>query len=483
MVDGARNTLEWTDDGDMVQEVLNVIKALKNTLYKIDSIISVDDNIFRSQPNGPAFPQDQDSRQQAPAPPSYASAVKLAPSNQHKPNQQPKPAIPSPALKLNTNNNAAAHNDGLEILSAEWNRSSNIILTFLSHVNPSAVYNYTNLIHSIVDHDLPNVIISHNTKWSKAVCSQVPSMGFNGHYWDSKITQEPQFVANPAEGLPPVALIVFTFEDPDGLKLKELLKTPIFMDGHHMLVSRAWSHSKALQQSKCLDKADASPEGQPINGLPVSQAWEAFAPLAPGHPKVATYVKHNIAGLTATSRPDIAKHPNLLPIEFTYGGSSFLTVNVYNGGNGVKAEAITLLSLIPLNPLVPMVVAGDFNLHHTVWSLLPSVNQQSAEDLLEWASDNLFYLANPRGTCTRRGAKGQRDSIIDLVFVNHAAQDSAVFSSPTVDEGLSFGSDHNTIVYSTSVQVYNEEEPDLDLGKCLDPDKQQEWTTNFTTRF
>ncbi|KAG5223535.1 Muscle M-line assembly protein [Salix suchowensis] len=291
MVDGARSTLSWTDDGDAVAEVLNVVKALKNTLREIDSMVSIDDDIFMSQPGVPVPVQDKgfdvfkseikdlfhsleanlssrisnverrlgsvplpssmptsthsapNSRPQASTPSSYMSAAKSAPSGQSKPNQQSKSMAPAPASKSNTksptpeaerksshilfhalnhtfSNNPAARNDGLEILGAEWNRS---------------------------DHGLDEVIISHDTKWSKAVCLRVPSVGFDGHYWDSKalgvllrrnpiiknlkITQEPRFVSNPAEGLPPVAPVVFAFEDPDGSKLKELLKTPIFMDG------------------------------------------------------------------------------------------------------------------------------------------------------------------------------------------------------------------------------------------------------------
>ncbi|KAF9486870.1 hypothetical protein BDN71DRAFT_1594749 [Pleurotus eryngii] len=337
MVDGARSTLSWTDDGDAVAEVLNVVKALKNTLREIDSMVSIDDDIFMSQPGVPVPVQDKgfdvfkseikdlfhsleanlssrisnverrlgsvplpssmptsthsapNSRPQASTPSSYMSAAKSAPSGQSKPNQQSKSMAPAPASKSNTkfvvrfqgrlppeaerksshilfhalnhtfSNNPAARNDGLEILGAEWNRSGNIILTFPFHVNPNTVYNHINLLHPIVDHGLDEVIISHDTKWSKAVCLRVPSVGFDGHYWDSKalgvllrrnpiiknlkITQEPRFVSNPAEGLPPVAPVVFAFEDPDGSKLKELLKTPIFMDGCHTPVSRPWSYS------------------------------------------------------------------------------------------------------------------------------------------------------------------------------------------------------------------------------------------------
>ncbi|KAG9217953.1 hypothetical protein PLEOSDRAFT_161915 [Pleurotus ostreatus PC15] len=59
MVDGARRTLSWTDDGDAVAEVLDVVQALKNTLHEVDSMVSVDDDIFMSQPSVPAPTQDK----------------------------------------------------------------------------------------------------------------------------------------------------------------------------------------------------------------------------------------------------------------------------------------------------------------------------------------------------------------------------------------------------------------------------------------
>ncbi|KAF9490347.1 hypothetical protein BDN71DRAFT_1434788 [Pleurotus eryngii] len=500
---GARKSLEWGGE-DTTPEVLDVMKALKSALQAFDNMIAIDDDVFMSQPisnverrigSVPSQPTSTNPPAPLPGGPTahqtgssallYASVAKLT-TNQTKPTQQPKTTTPPTAAKPNTkfvvrfqgclpseaerkssqilfhtlnqafNNNSAARNDGLEILSAEWNRNGNIILTFPYHINPAIIHNHANIIHPIVDHGLTDIIILHDTKWSKAVCSRVPSMGFDGHYWDTKalgvllrhnpiiknlkITQEPRFVSNPAEGLPPVAPVVFAFEDPDGSKLKELLKTPIFMDGRH--TPEPWYGRIGL------DKSDSSPEGQPINGLPALQAWESFAPLAPGHPKVATYVKRHVHGLASTPRPDIAKHPNLLPVEFSYGGSTFLTVNTYNAGNGEKAEAVMMLSLLPLNPVVLTIVAGDFNLRHSVWSIPPCTNQRSVEDLLEWASDNLFYLANLMGVRTRVGASGQCDSIIDLVFTNRSAIDAMVFSPPVIDEVLSFGSDHNALIYT-----------------------------------
>ncbi|KAF7426775.1 hypothetical protein PC9H_009144 [Pleurotus ostreatus] len=300
IVEGARKMLGWSDEAEAMHEILNVAKVMKTALSELDGSVSVDDDIFMSQPAMPSPPHGSsldafklevkdlfrnleanisarisnverrlssgsassqptppahngsNTRQQPSAPTMYAAAAKVGPPGQPKPAQQSKATSTPPAAKPNTkfivrfqgrlppevdrkssqflfhhlnqvfNNNAAARNDGLEILGTEWNRSGNI-----------------------------------------AVCSRVPSMGFDGHYWDSKalgvllrrnpviknlkITQEPRFVSNPADGLPPVAPVVFAFEDPDGSKLKELLKTPIFMDGRHTPV-RPWREKPKLTQ-------------------------------------------------------------------------------------------------------------------------------------------------------------------------------------------------------------------------------------------
>ncbi|KAJ8695574.1 hypothetical protein PTI98_008164 [Pleurotus ostreatus] len=329
ITEGAKKTLGWTVDAEAMTAVLGVIKTMKATLNELDGLVSIDDDIFMSQPTVPNPPLDNglDSFKSEvkdlfrtleanlstrlsnverrlgsgsnSSPISTTTPSGPAPRQQPNPSQSPLPRSPPSeadrkssqllfhSLNLAFSNNAAARNDGLEILGAEWNRSGNIVLTFPSHVNPSVVYNHTDLIHSIVDHNLNDVIISHDTKWSKAVCSRVPSMGFDGHYWDSKaldvllrrnpiiknlkITQEPRFVSNPAEGLPPVAPVVFAFEDPDGSKLKELLKTPIFMDGRHTPVPRTRPYRQIVQQAERLRQVrPKAPYDRTSHLLPIS---------------------------------------------------------------------------------------------------------------------------------------------------------------------------------------------------------------------
>ncbi|KAF9496767.1 hypothetical protein BDN71DRAFT_1505437 [Pleurotus eryngii] len=131
---------------------------------------------------------------------------------------------------------------------------------------------------------------------------------------------------------------------------------------------------------------------------------------------------------------------------------------------------------------MPTIMAGNFNLCHNAWSIPPSTNQQSAEDLLEWAVDNPFSLANLKGVQMRVSSSGQQDSIINLAFFNCAVIDLTIFSSPVVNEDLSFGSDHNALTY-TAKAVAQEEGTPTDLGKRLDPGKQKEWVANFTMKF
>ncbi|KAG5221480.1 hypothetical protein IMY05_C4393000300 [Salix suchowensis] len=270
---GARKSLEWGGE-DTTPEVLDVMKALKSALQAFDNMIAINDDVFMSQPRAGPAPQDNNTSldlfkaemrdlfrgleanlssriSNVERHRLIGSVVCECGQIDHKPNQTHPAAeddyaancrqtkhqivvrfqgcLPSEAERKSSqilfhtlnqafNNNSAARNDGLEILSAEWNRNGNIILTFPYHINPAIIHNHANIIHPIVDHGLTDIIILHDTKWSKAVCSRVPSMGFDGHYWDTKalgvllrhnpiiknlkITQEPRFVSNPAEGLP-----------------------------------------------------------------------------------------------------------------------------------------------------------------------------------------------------------------------------------------------------------------------------------------
>jgi hypothetical protein len=223
---------------------------------------------------------------------------------------------------------------------------------------------------------------------------------------------------------------------------------------------------------------DNDPDGTTISGEVANPAWEAFHPASTSAPKAITYIRRGIWHLSAHLCPDIAQHTNIVPVKVSYGGETFVIINVYNEGNGCKAAALDLLMLADLDVRTPMVIAGDFNLHYNAWALEPRGNDSSAAELIDWTSDNLLDLANPLGVATRRGHGNNRDSLIDLVFFNISANVDGSFADLAVEQDLFFESDHNALTWTLNTKSDAPPEPeDVSLGYVIDIALRPEWTT------
>ncbi|KAL0958632.1 hypothetical protein HGRIS_013969 [Hohenbuehelia grisea] len=278
------------------EELKDLIKGLENSLMLRIT------NLERQVRNQPNTQQKQARAPTADSPgtntPSYASAAaknspKTTPTtqataptppktNQRAPNvkfvvrfqgrappetHRQTPLILSTTLNLTLARSASARDAKLSVLGAEWNRTHNIILVFPAGTRPADVYAHSNIILPVVDHGLPNVLFTHDTKWTKLVVSRVPAHCPEGRALESsvlgvmlrrnpilknlKFAQEPHFIANPAEGLPTQAAIVFAIEDPDGSRGRDILRTPIYMGGV-LCPTRMWKEKpRFLQCARC----------------------------------------------------------------------------------------------------------------------------------------------------------------------------------------------------------------------------------------
>jgi hypothetical protein len=226
-------------------------------------------------------------------------------------------------------------------------------------------------------------------------------------------------------------------------------------------------------------RSDNDPDGTDVLGGVSNPAWDLFKPSAAGHPGVSVYVRRGVAGLSATTRPDILNHANALVVDFKYGDDVFRIFNIYNP-TGDGGDVIDALTAIDLDPAIPTAVSGDFNLHHQEWSLHHTRNDRSAGSLLEWTLLNSLVLRNEEGMRTRWGHANQRDSIIDLTFFDHFSTEDAVFSAYQVseDEDYTLGSDHNAIAWAVDFNSEFELE-DIPLGYKIDPERKQEWIDAF----
>lgn len=158
---------------------------------------------------------------------------------------------------------------------------------------------------------------------------------------------------------------------------------------------------------------------------------------------------------------------------------------MYNAGAGRDAESIDHIRNSFFDPLVPMAIAGDFNLHHPSWALNHPANHSISaptNEFAEWIVSNSFAIANSFTVPTRRGRTNQANSIIDLTLFNFAATDFNVFRSWECSEDLSFDSDHNGISWAIHPPEDDYITDEIsNTGIRIDPAKKQEWTIALET--
>jgi endonuclease/exonuclease/phosphatase family metal-dependent hydrolase len=92
-----------------------------------------------------------------------------------------------------------------------------------------------------------------------------------------------------------------------------------------------------------------------------------------------------------------------------------------------------------------VIYTGDWNMHHTNWSLDGSTRGQSAQHK-NWLDENNLRLINTPGVPTWQSNSGQQ-SILDLMFTNAPASNNSGIKDWQVNHELSFASDHFPITW------------------------------------
>ena len=102
--------------------------------------------------------------------------------------------------------------------------------------------------------------------------------------------------------------------------------------------------------------------------------WECFLPLFtdPSSVRVAAYVKTDFARTFAIT--NVLSHPISTPksmiLDISFDQELLRIVNIYHR-TPVDRDGHNLLHLLSssLDPLVPTLLLGDFNMHSHIWSL------------------------------------------------------------------------------------------------------------------
>lgn len=184
--------------------------------------------------------------------------------------------------------------------------------------------------------------------------------------------------------------------------------------------------------------------------------------------------------LMVTTRKDLAPHPSLLIIDVRTGPQTWRIINFYNDADDPSALH-TFLSL-DLDPLLPTLLMGDFNLHSHTWSMAGWTPSPAASHLKEWAATNILQLLTEPGIPMHRGEGGVQDSVLDLTWCNLMATEMNTFQGTVINWAGAINSDH-TLIHTCA---WTQTPPPFLCTDCtnsfntdLDPEEWEHWHEVF----
>ncbi|KAH9921827.1 Endonuclease/exonuclease/phosphatase, partial [Amylocystis lapponica] len=184
---------------------------------------------------------------------------------------------------------------------------------------------------------------------------------------------------------------------------------------------------------------------------------------------------------TVTLRSDLANDLNLQVLEVCqHPHPTTLLINLYNNDKKQgKRSAAKHLERVLLPEDIPVIVSGDWNLHHPMWSRHATLAKPATELTVDWLTQRGYSIKNVKGEPTYYSHSHKTYSTIDLTFLNPKAAAMDAVKLWCVDQTLAFGSDHFALRW---VLDYGGVEIDNVGGKRFNfkDAKPKEWQAAFT---
>ena len=183
---------------------------------------------------------------------------------------------------------------------------------------------------------------------------------------------------------------------------------------------------------------------------PVSETaagWTPILPVTPikkdQRPRAMAYTRRR-KDFTVTLRSDIANDLDLQVLEVAQATHpSTLLVNIYNDDKKQgRHSAAKRLQNLALPREAPVIISGDWNLHHPLWSRSAEPAKDSTEQTADWLVEQGYTIKNTKGEPTFFSHTHKTWSTIDLTFTNPAATELDAAQGWHIDNESSFGSDH-----------------------------------------
>ena len=237
-----------------------------------------------------------------------------------------------------------------------------------------------------------------------------------------------------------------------------------------------------------VNRSDTDPMGDDMRGHTINDMWEVFTPTPSlsGLNKVATAIRKSITnapGVVIRPRYNLLiSSPSSIVVDISLLDSDYICfINIYHsvptsgGGHGLHHVLD-----FKLDPTVPTVVAGDFNMHGSWWSLPGAMLSPWASALKDWLEANELTVQNPPEAATWEGTREQRPSVLDLVFFNTPTILSGQFSEISISFGHSLGSDHTALHFMWTPLDTLAEPPTKTLpGFSINDNLRETWEKDF----
>jgi ribonuclease HI len=184
------------------------------------------------------------------------------------------------------------------------------------------------------------------------------------------------------------------------------------------------------------------------------EGWTVLPPVLPipvgTAPRVLTYF-HRRGDFTVSVRMDMARDLDLQFLEVCQGKfPPTLIVNLYNQQSADSDQwSVDRLMEIRLPPSVPVILTGDWNLHHELWEILERPADLRANHVVEWLQNNDFTLLNSHNEHTYVSHDDAHShSVLDLTFVNSSAMAVDTVKAWGIRTELVTTSDHKAITFT-----------------------------------
>ncbi|KAF9440047.1 hypothetical protein P691DRAFT_825695 [Macrolepiota fuliginosa MF-IS2] len=184
-------------------------------------------------------------------------------------------------------------------------------------------------------------------------------------------------------------------------------------------------------------------------------------------------------GLQIALQSDLTQDRDLQILNVSIPGKpTTLIMNLYNDCGRHLKWASACLQSTPLPTNQPIVITGDWNMHHHLWSTNNHINHNpEMENTVEWLTTQGFLLNNTPGEHMHIPHASRGSPLtIDLTFTNRPTTQQAIPFDWVIQPEFTYDSDHQAILWT----LFNNIEPiDNSCGihynmKDTDQDKWQE---------